>query len=174
MTPEQRLAARARHMAAVEEPAKTGTPLALFRRLTEVYGVRLAEVAGAGRVRTMSPVPGGPGHIAGVTLHLGQLLPLVDLAALWKLPQRGVFDLSSFVVLSHHELEVGVLVEQLMGLVEVPGKISVWEGAPMAGVTGVARFEGRVVTVLSAEALLESAPFTDGRKDVAPRGTPHG
>ncbi len=164
MTPEQRLAARAKHMAAVEEVEKTGTPLALFRRLSEWYGVRLADVAGAGRVKTMSPVPGGPEHVAGVTLHLGQLLPLVDLPVLWKLPLHGVFDLSSFVVLSHRKVEVGVLVEQLLGLIEVPGAISPWEGAPMAGVTAVTRYEGRVVTIVSAEALLESSPFTEGRK----------
>lgn len=163
MNTAQRLAERARQMAAVEEVEKTGTPLALFRRLTELYGVRLADVAGAGRVRAMSPVPGGPEHVAGVTLHLGQLLPLVDLAALWKLPHRGVFDLSSFVVLSHRKVEVGVLAEQLFGLIEVPGVISPWEGAPMAGVTSVTWYEGKVVTIVSAEALLESKHFTEGR-----------
>ena len=163
MTPEQRLTERARHMASVEQAEKTGTPLALFRRLTELYGVRLADVAGAGRVRAMSPVPGGPEHVAGVTLHLGQLLPLVDLPALWKLPHHGVFDLSSFVVLSHRKVEVGVLVEQLLGLIEVPGAISPWEGAPMAGVTAVTRYAGKVVTIVSAEALLKSGPFTEGR-----------
>lgn len=162
MTPEQRLAARARHMAAVEKAETTATPLALFRRLDALYGVKLDEVAGAGRVRAMSPVPGGPEHVAGVTLHQGRLLPLVDLAGLWRLPHRGVFDLSSFIVVSHRKVEVGLLVEQLLGLVEVPGELRPWEGAPLPGVTAVARFEGRVLTLVSAQALLESSPFLAG------------
>ena len=162
---EALFAERARRMAAVENrEQRRGTPLALFRRHRLLYGLRLSQVLGAGRMRSLSPAPGAAAYLAGLTLHRGRLLSLVDLPTLWGHTQQGMFDLPSFVVVGVGKAELGVLTEELVGLFEVDAPISAWEGEPRVGVSAVTQHERENVIVLDAQALVTDPAITGGAR----------
>jgi purine-binding chemotaxis protein CheW len=138
--------------------ADAAVPLTLFHRGKQLYGVRLGEVEGAGRLKQFSPVPGAPPWMVGAVQHRGAILTLLDLPPFWGLEVKGLSDLPTFLVISDGLQKVGVLVEELLGVHEVDGEVAPYRGDERAGVSEVARFSGQPVLVLSAARL-----FQDGR-----------
>jgi purine-binding chemotaxis protein CheW len=154
-TAREILEARAEALATVE-PEAPGVleALTLFRLLGQLCAVRSGEVDSAGQLRELSPVPGGPAWLVGATLHRGAVLSLVDLAALWELPAPGVRDLPSFVVVTHGGRRLGVLVDQLLGNLELEGALIPYRGPARAGLHEVACRGAEPIWVISTAALL--------------------
>lgn len=155
-----RLEQRAERMATAERVEQTGTQLALFRRHGVLYGFAVSDVVSAGRVRSLSPVPGAEVWVAGVTLHLGKLLTLIDIPRLWGEVHRGVFDLPSFLVVTNGRTEIGIVAEQVLGMCDIREEISSWKSTPRPGIHGATRFEEENVLVLGARELLQTSPFS--------------
>src|SRR5688572_16443109 len=74
--------------------------LTLFTRGKQMYGVRLGEVEGAGRLKQLSLVPGAPPWMVGAVQHRGAILSLLDLPPFWGLEVKGLSDLPTFLVVS--------------------------------------------------------------------------
>ena len=164
MTSSAREILEARSRALAERPEAAPvvtTALTLFRVHGELYGVRAEEVDAASQLRDLSPVPGAPAYLLGATLHRGQVLSLVDLAALWDLPRAGVRDLPAFVVLAQGGRRLGVLAEQLVGTVDLDGGLQAYVGPARAGVISLGRRRGEPVPVIGAEALLSDPRLRD-------------
>jgi purine-binding chemotaxis protein CheW len=155
-TPREVLQERARALA--EEGASRQErrgALTLFRRAGQLYGLHVDEVAGAGRLREMTPVPGGPGWLIGALPFRGSVLSLIDLPKLWGTESVGVADLPTYVVLADGERRVGVLVEELLGVQEIDGAPQPYQGLARAGLSEIARKSGQPVLVLSARELMQ-------------------
>lgn len=149
------LVERARALAARSGEVVIQTSLVLFARGGELYGLRTGEVTGSGRLRSLSPAPGAPPWLAGVILHQGEILSLIDLPPFWNVDPRGVVDLRTFVVLTNGVRRVGVLIEELLGLREVDQAPIEYQGTERAGLADITRHEGQPVFVLSAGSLFE-------------------
>src|SRR5262245_56719248 len=155
----QILKERALAVAHVEDQVAVATvPLSLFIRGKQVYGLRLGEVEGAGRLRQLSHVPGAPAWMVGAVQHRGSILTLVDLAPFWNVEIKGEADLPTFVVVSDGNQRLGLLVEELLGVHEVDAAIQPYRGDERAGISEVARLGDQAVLVLSAARLMQ-----DGR-----------
>jgi purine-binding chemotaxis protein CheW len=154
-TAREILEARARALAATQEAAPLAVAsLTLFRLGGQLYAVRASDVDGAGQLRELSPVPGAPAWLLGATLYRGSIVSLVDLLALWGVPAAGVRDLPSFVVLAQGARRLGLLVDQLLGNLDVEGALLPYEGPEHAGLVELARHGGEPVPVLTAASLL--------------------
>ena len=162
MNAVERLEKRARELARKEEAPREDHPFTLFRRGGFLCAVPVEELAGAGTLRQLTPVPGGPAHIAGAVFHRGEVLSLLDLPVLWNVQLRGVADMQSYVVLTDGRARVGLLVEDLLGVRELADAPEPWRGEPHAGITEQARFGEETVLVLRVGALL-SDPRLLGR-----------
>ena len=155
----QILKERAEAAAHVEEQAAVATvPLSLFIRGKQLYGLRLGEVEGAGRLRQLSHVPGAPPWMMGAAQHRGAIITLLDLAPFWGLELKGLADLPTFVVVTDGRAQIGVLVEELLGVHEVDAAIHPYRGDERVGISEVAHWGQQAVLVLSAARLLQ-----DGR-----------
>jgi purine-binding chemotaxis protein CheW len=155
----QILKARAEAAAHVEETVAMATvPLSLFMRGKQLYGLRLGEVEGAGRLRQLSHVPGAPPWMVGAVQHRGSILSLLDLAPFWGVEIKGLADLPTFIVVTDGRGQIGVLVEELMGVHEVDAAIQPYRGDDRVGISEVAHWGEQAVLVLSAARLLQ-----DGR-----------
>lgn len=137
---------------------EAAVPLTLFNRGKQLYGVRLGEVEGAGRLRHLSLVPGAPPWMLGAVQYRGAILTLLDLPPFWGLEVKGLSDLPTFLVVSDGHQQVGVLVEELAGVHEVEGAIVPYRGDERAGVSEIAYLGRQPVLILSAVRL-----FQDGR-----------
>jgi purine-binding chemotaxis protein CheW len=155
----QILKERAEAAAHVEEQVAIATvPLSLFLRGKQHYGLRLSEVEGAGRLRQLSHVPGAPPWMVGAVQHRGSILTLMDLAPFWGVELKGLADLPTFVVVGDGRSQIGILVEELVGVHEVDAAIQPYRGDERVGISEIAHWDGQPVLVLSAARLLQ-----DGR-----------
>jgi purine-binding chemotaxis protein CheW len=137
-----------------------GLALTLFVRHEMLLGVKVDEVAGAGNVRQLSPIPRAPAWMLGAVFHRGEVLTLIDLPAFWGLDLRRIVDLPTYVVISDGRSKVGVLAEDLRGVQEVAASVTAWRGEPRQGVCEVGRHQDRPVAIISAQALLSDPRLT--------------
>lgn len=155
----QILKERAEAAAHVEDQVAMATvPLSLFVRGKQLYGLRLGEVEGAGRLRQLSTVPGAPPWMVGAVQHRGTIITLLDLAPFWGMELKGLADLPTFVVVGDGRAQIGVLVEELLGVHEVDAAIQPYRGDERVGISEIAHWGQQAVLVLSAARLMQ-----DGR-----------
>src|SRR5512141_1319483 len=96
----QILKKRAEAAAHVEEQVAVATvPLSLFTRGKQIYGLRLGEVNGAGRLRQLSQVPGAPPWMVGAVQYRGTIITLLELPPFWGFELKGLADLPTIVVI---------------------------------------------------------------------------
>jgi purine-binding chemotaxis protein CheW len=109
------MAERARRLA---QPAADAPPAgALLHVLTfalgpERYAIETAVVREVVRLADVTPVPGAPDFVAGITNHRGQVLCAVDLGALFGAPAAALVDRSRLVVIGADAAELGILAER--------------------------------------------------------------
>lgn len=83
------------------------------------YGLCAPDVAEVVAVPTVTRLPGVPSWIVGIANWRGRVLPLVDLRPLIGLAITPLPSSARVVVLAVDDVEVGVLVEAVAGLVPV-------------------------------------------------------
>jgi purine-binding chemotaxis protein CheW len=122
-------------------------PYATFTVGANRLGVSLDRVTRAAELHQLTELPGGPPWLLGVTAVEGQRVSLLDLALFLGL-RRGMADLTATVVVGDGTREIGLGVEVLLGIEELPvGAVS-----PMPGANGplqkIARLDSGEVLLL--------------------------
>jgi chemotaxis signal transduction protein len=137
--------------------------LVLFRRDGRTWALPLDQVSGSGRLRELTVVPGGPDWLVGAVHESGRVLSLLDLPRFWGQPLRGATDLPLYLVMGRGVEAIGVVVEQLRGVVEsYPGLALPPEGSP-PGAVGLLEAAGESVLVLHADQLFRDPRLRAGR-----------
>src|SRR6266542_408905 len=143
----------------VEQTTADGLQLevVVFRLGDERYGIEARHVREVARLTDLTPVPGGPDFLAGVTTLRGQILALIDLRPFLGVSSRGLTDLSWVLVLGDNRDEFGVLADAATEVVALPPeRVS----EPSGPIGGIARTYVRGVTddaliVLDGDVLLQ-------------------
>lgn len=120
------------------------------------YALPLAGVAEVGRPPGLTRVPGLPGWVAGVANWRGRVLAVLDLRPLLGAPALDLDRRGRVVVLTHEGVSVGLLVEAVVGTVEVdPGQVE----PPLASLPGAtaALLDGQVTDAEGPCALVDLA-----------------
>jgi len=117
----QVLRERARALARVpEEPAShQRLELLEFRLAQERYAVETRHVSDVHPFRDLTPLPGTPAFIRGVVNLRGRLLAVFDLKKFFALPEQGITDLHSIIVVNTPGLELGLLADVVVGVRQV-------------------------------------------------------
>jgi purine-binding chemotaxis protein CheW len=158
----QVLAERARVLARVPAGAASAADLlevVLFTLGNERYALETRFVREVIRLTDLTPLPGAPDFLAGVTNLRGQILAVIDLRKFFGVAPRGLTDLTRVVVLGGDRAEFGVLADAVAEVATLrPDQVL---EAP-AAVAGVAREYLRGVTadallVLAGPALLQDS-----------------
>jgi purine-binding chemotaxis protein CheW len=105
---------RARLLARPPDPAEPGDALGVmtFALGTERYAIETQYVREVARLGDISPVPGAPDFLRGVTNLRGEVLCLVDLRTFFDIPATGLTDRSRVVILGMERTELGILVDE--------------------------------------------------------------
>jgi purine-binding chemotaxis protein CheW len=92
--------------------AETQTKVCLLTIGGEVYAVDLRNVREVFEVDVVTPVPGMPSALVGVTNVRGAVVPVMDLRRLLDVPSGGPMPHYA-VIIKHGHHQVGVLVEKV-------------------------------------------------------------
>ncbi|MDV2481223.1 chemotaxis protein CheW [Methanoculleus sp. Wushi-C6] len=140
-----------------EEPHQTAlSEILTFRIADREYAVETRYVREVFIVREITPVPGVPDFIVGISAERGEIVSIVDLARLFSLPGRGLTELNRVIVLSDGAMTFGILADYITDIGTTPtGDLApVKPGAtPIAGRYLLGAADGSRI-VLDAAAIL--------------------
>lgn len=85
----------------------------------EHYGLDLKYVREVYPLKDLTPLPGTPAFVLGVTNVRGQVLAVIDIKKLFGLPERGLTDLNKVIIIQTAGVELGILADAVLGLSSV-------------------------------------------------------
>jgi purine-binding chemotaxis protein CheW len=167
------LEARAKLLAQpVVEPTQAGgLDVLAFTLARETYAVESRYVREVVTLTDITPLPGVPDFVTGVTNLRGDVFVVMDLRRFFNLPPHGITDLHRIVVLGTTRTEFGIIADAALGQTLL-AKTDVLPARDIAGlrsafITGVTR---DATLVLDGAKLLADERFTiDHRKTGANR-----
>jgi purine-binding chemotaxis protein CheW len=136
------------------------------------YAIEQGFVHEVVRLQNITPVPGTPSFVAGLTNHRGHILCLIDVREALGLPTAPTNDLARIIVLGEQTMEFGLLAERADDTRSIP--LATLRPLP-EGMVGSNRGLYRAMTrdgliVLDGRALLHDPRFVvDEGLDAEPR-----
>lgn len=91
-----------------------------FQLVYQEYAVEMKYVRESVLSREITPVPGTPDHVIGVLPVRGEIIPLIDLRVLLRIPETGLTDLNQVIILTDGVITFGILADQITGIISVP------------------------------------------------------
>lgn len=116
---------RARALAQVDAPAPpAGSLLDLleFELGRERYAIETRYVREVCALRNLAPLPCVPRFVLGIVGVRGRILPVIDIRIRFDLPGQGLTDLNRVVVAADGEVELGLLVDAIRGVRQIPAE----------------------------------------------------
>lgn len=161
------LRARAADLArapAADRPGRTISAV-VFMLGDERYALDSAVVLQVAVLRELTPLPGARAPLHGVTQWRGDVLTVLDLRSVLGASLRGITDLGRLVVVEGEGRAFGILVERLVGIMEIDAAAL----RPLPREDAAARSLLRGVTddavfVVDEEALLEGYGTSAGTR----------
>jgi purine-binding chemotaxis protein CheW len=106
-----------------EKPTGKAVQLVSFRLRDEEFGVDIGSVREITKVGDITHIPEAPAFIQGVTNLRGQIIAVIDLAKQFGFAsQEQIPDTSRIVVTEVNGQTVGMLVDEVPGVLNLPGE----------------------------------------------------
>ena len=109
---------RARLLAREIVPEKSSLSeieLVVFKLADETYAIESGYVREVYPLKYLTPLPGAPSFVLGLTNLRGEILSIVDLHTFFDLPNQGLSDRSRVIVLRSPKMECGILADSVTG-----------------------------------------------------------
>jgi purine-binding chemotaxis protein CheW len=108
---------RARQVARPETIVEEGgIEVLAFQLAWETYAVETGFVREILALRALTPVPCTPPFVLGLINLRGELCPVIDLKRLFGLPEQGIVNATSAVVLHDQTMEFGIIADVIVGV----------------------------------------------------------
>jgi len=91
-----------------------------FGLMYQEYAVEMKYVREVILTGEITPVPVTPDYIAGICTTRGEIISLVDLRALFSLPERDLTDLNRVFVITNGTITFGILADTITGVDTIP------------------------------------------------------
>jgi purine-binding chemotaxis protein CheW len=88
-----------------EEAAQGALEVVEFLLAYEKYGIESSYVREVYPIRELTPLPGTPPFVLGVTNVRGQILSVIDLKRFFDLPEKGLSDLKRVIIIRDDHIE---------------------------------------------------------------------
>lgn len=152
------LARRAADLATPIVAPRSGATLDLvsFQVGREVFAIEARFVREVVRLQQLSPVPGAPAAVRGVTTYQGDILAIVDLLGALGIEGAPLRDALWVVVLGAGAADFGVIADELRGSLEVHVDALMPAGAGAGGSRFISATTADAIAVLDGEVLLAS------------------
>ena len=93
-----------------------------FHLAGEDYGIEIQYVIEIIGIQKITDVPDMPAFIRGVINLRGKVIPVMDVRARFRLPDREYDDRTCIIVVNIDETEVGLVVDEVSEVADIPGK----------------------------------------------------
>jgi purine-binding chemotaxis protein CheW len=137
----------------------------LFSIAGTTYALSSEDMRHMEMVEQITPVPNAPDYLEGVVLSRGEIVPVVNLRARFGF-DRVPHDLATrLLMLRSGDRSVAVLVDSAREFVKIPGAAIEPPSNAIAGTSGrylrgIATMDSRLILVLDAASLLDTATMT--------------
>lgn len=143
-----------------ESAAKNVRQYLAFNLGDEEYALDIGQISEIIKLREFTDIPRAPLYVLGIISLRGVVVPVFDLRLRLNLGQSELLATSRIVVCQNEEMTVGLLVDninQVVNLVEdeiepPPGVLS---GLDREMVSGIGRFQGRMIILLHIDSVLD-------------------
>ncbi|WP_082073317.1 chemotaxis protein CheW [Pseudomonas sp. LFM046] len=105
-----------------------------FNLSSEIYAVEACHVSAVLPLPQFTPLPGTPPFVLGIVNVRGHIVSVLDLRVFFELPIEGLSDKNFLAVLRGPEMEFGLLIDRVRGIVRIP-RASLQNG--LANLTGI-------------------------------------
>lgn len=136
--------------------------LVTFKIDSEEYGVKIANVQEINRLTDVTKVPRAPFYIDGIVNLRGNVIPVLNLRKLFKLPDKLVNDATRIIIVDFDGKRTGIVVDSVSevlrfekSLIEAPPDV-LSNGVDMDFVEGVAKLNSgkRIILILDISKIL--------------------
>jgi len=91
-----------------------------FHLASEDYGIEICHVTEIIGIQTITKLPDMPGFIKGVINLRGKVIPVMDVRARFKLPDRDYNERTCIIVVDINETTVGLVVDEVSEVMDIP------------------------------------------------------
>jgi purine-binding chemotaxis protein CheW len=117
------LRARAKALAAEPKDPQGGNEfieVVTFLLAHESYALESSFVREVCPLKELTPLPGTPPFVLGVTSVRGQILSVVNFKKFFDLPEKGLSDLNKLIIVRADGMEFCVLADAILGVRSIP------------------------------------------------------
>jgi purine-binding chemotaxis protein CheW len=133
--------------------------LVIFELASESYGIEIANVESIIKMQEITRVPKCPDFVEGITNLRGTVLPVIDLAKRFSIPEQKRNNDTRIIVVSLDETKIGMIVTAVSEVLTIDD--SVIEPAPAIVTTinssfiaGIARIDAKLIILLNLDQIL--------------------
>jgi purine-binding chemotaxis protein CheW len=139
----------------------------VFRTGNEEYAIPLQFVVSIEKLDTPTPIPQMSDFIKGIVEIREELIPIIDLEYIFFQCNLNTDENARLIVIQSAQLSLGLLVNEAKEIIEIPEEkikqVGLISFDDTAYISGVVSLEGRLITIINPEKLVESL---DGMKDL--------
>jgi purine-binding chemotaxis protein CheW len=146
----------------------------------ETYGVPITSLHEIVRVPEITAVPDAPEFMEGVINLRGKIVSVIDLRKRFGITQVSGSRRSRILVVEHLGRLSGLIVDSASEVLKIPAADvepppAVMQDSGLTCVTGLGKYQGRLIMLLDMNKLLEFSGLRQDKKDAGdgkPSGTP--
>jgi len=126
----------------------------------ERFGIDSLNITTIDRMKTITRVPKTPDYVKGVINLRGDIIPVMDLRAKFKLPLAEETEETRIIILKLEEVSIGVIVDQVLQTIQL-GDDSIESASSLINsldsdyILGIGKVDGEIVTLLNFEKLVK-------------------
>lgn len=163
-TPEERevFLERARNLRfAIQEEETTGqTPVAVIGISNEFFGIPLDAVGEFAEIDDVTPIPCCPNYIVGNINLRGDILTLLDIRTMLKLPVIPFKDNKKVMVVNVQDLRVGVVVDDVFDVIylaahDIKTIPAALKTSDEEFVVGTAKYESNILSIIDLKKMIQ-------------------
>jgi purine-binding chemotaxis protein CheW len=121
------------------------------------YALYLSEVVKVERAVEITPLPGAPQLVSGVIDFHGEIIPVIDIRQLFRLPQRDMRVEDQFIIARTSQRLVVLVVESVNGVYDLEPHQAMETGEPFPFtrfLSGIATVEHGIVLITDLDQFL--------------------
>lgn len=126
----------------------------------ERFGIDSLKITTIDRMKTITRVPKTPDYIKGVINLRGDIIPVMDLRAKFRLPPIEETEETRIIILKLEEVSIGVIVDQVLQTIQLGGDSvesasSLINSSASDYIFGIGKVNGEIVTLLNFDKLVK-------------------
>lgn len=144
----------------------------IFRLADEFYALDIQSVQEIVRMQSITSIPGADAWVEGITNLRGRVVPVIDLRNRCNFTANEHTPETRIVVVSAASGMVGLIVDSVSEVMRIPGDqvdppSSIVSVEANSYLRGIAKLEGRLVSLMDLDGLLPSEELTEVSKAAA-------